>query len=215
MFEKLMQNFIFTKPVIIEDIDSGNAIIAENDKITIQCDAESEEKDFAELLSIAKLGEKDPLLATFYFQKDLTEEEAKFSRMFFNLCTPLQAAWAYRIMRKYVPSTYEKEVETLFKLVEAIIPDFKFSDTGDVKLRTIFLSSFAILYESPIVTADLVLRADEEVEKVWSNYLNTLLRLTKEEPDVRLYLELPESSDAPYKVEIADDGFRHFVIKKK
>lgn len=75
--QKLFQLFQFKKPVEIEDMlpGYGDAIIASKNKTIIQIDPEAEKQDMPELLSKVKLAEIDPLLVTYFFQKDLTPEK--------------------------------------------------------------------------------------------------------------------------------------------
>lgn len=209
----LFQRFEFKKPIEIEWLQNGDNVIASREKIVIAMDEEAEEKDMAEILSKAKMGEKDPLLVTFYFQKHLTEEEDRYAQMFHMLCQPLLDAWAYKTMRKWVPDVYNKEIEEVSDMCNR---GFSFKDTGDMKLRRLYLGYWAILYENVENEAKITLTTDEENRAAWEGYIEMLKELVRMEPDASLCLKLPLVSDAPYSVKIEiEDGFRYFDIRGK
>lgn len=207
----LIQRFHFRKPVIFEDIEKGNEVVALSDRIIIRGDAETLKYDLAEMLSRAKLGEKDPLLTTFFFQKDLSQEEQKYARIFYSLCQPLQDAWTYKTMRKYVPDIYQREVEGLLKMWDiAFAGPLKDSDS---ETRRQVLGMWAILYENPNNKAELIIQAEEYNKQSWNNYIDALKEFIRQEPDIQYYLSLPVKVNSPYEVKLEkEDKFRHFRI---
>lgn len=66
----LFQRFVFKKPIENEDIEKGQEVIALPEKTILRADKESFTHDLAEMCSLVKLAEIDPLLVTFFFQPD-------------------------------------------------------------------------------------------------------------------------------------------------
>jgi len=168
----------------------------------------AEKSDIAEILSLAKMGEKDYLLTTFYFQSNMTRKEEHYCNAFYQLYRPLQLAWAYKTMRDYLPEVYEREVDRVIAMYEAI--------KGQVaNNREIVLGMFAIVAENPAGKADMKLRVPENKRVEWEQYLNLIRTYARMEPDVNLYVRLAEETRAPYTVRVATDknGFKYFEVR--
>lgn len=214
----LFQRFFFKKPIEIADLPEGKGdeIIALPEKIIIKADNQSLKKNLAEILAKAKLGEKDPLLVTFYFQQNISEADRNYASMFFTLCQPLQDAWVYKTMRKYAPDIYKSEINELVTMYEALPGDI-FNDDGDPKKRQIALSIYTILLENPANDIELILQTDNANRSDWERYIAALRELIHEEPNAKLYLRLPIVSNAPYQVQITTEinGDRYYEIKKE
>lgn len=210
----LFQRFQFKKPIMIEDIEKGDEIIVAPDRIIIRGDDNAFKYDLAEMLSRAKLGEYDPLLATFYFQKDLSMKEKEFASMFFGLCQPLQDAWTYRIMRKYAPDVYKKEVTELFRMWESVYAgELILSDSNS---RRQILGMWAILYENPENNVEIVVSSNKENSGSWNIYIQTLKKFIREDPNIKFYVMLPDITEAPYRVTVeTDKAFRYYNIREK
>jgi len=218
----LFQRFRFQKPIELQPLEKGDEIISMPDKTIIKMDSQAEEKDLAPILSTAKLCEQDPLLVTFFFQKDLTETESKLASMFFNLCEPLREAWVYKTMRQYAPDIYEAEIEELigyWKALQMIPPKGGITHltVDNIVMRNQVLSMFAILNENSADMVELILIADEENNADWEGYISALKEFVHAKPDANLYLRLAIASNAPYSVRIITepDGFRHYKIKER
>lgn len=216
----LFQRFNFRKPIQIEELPEGKGdeLIALPEKLIIKMDKTAEDKDLAAILAHAKMAEKDPLLGTFYFQKNLTPEESRLASIFFRLCLPLQDAWTYKTLRRYAPDIYEEEIEELvnyWEILQMNVATIK--DATDNKMRRQVLSMFTILSENPANKTDLVLVADDDNRADWEGYIAKLKELVHCEPKAESYLQLAEASNAPYLVRIVTepDGMRHFEIEKK
>jgi len=212
----LFQRFGFIKPIQLEELalGMGDEIVALPDKIIIKMDKQAEEKNLAEILSKAKLGETDPLFATFYFQENLTPNEERLASQFSRLCQPLQDAWIYKTMRRYAPDVYDAEIKDLLETWEKIFPSLQ-KDT-DPETRRIALGIFTILSENPQNKIDLILLTDDANRADWDNYLSMLKELIHAEPQADLFLRLAVAANSPYKVTIANqDGFRHFIVSEK
>jgi len=197
-WQRYFQRFFFSKPVIIEDLPEGQRDMVEAypDKIVIKVPPSAEQHDMAEILSLAKIGERDYLLTTFYFQPDMTQKEKLYCDAFYQFCRPLQLAWAYKTMRNYLPEVYEREMDRMIEMYEAI--------KGQVAdNREIVLGMFAIVAENPAGKADVTLKVPEERRAEWEQYLNLIRDYARMEPDVGLYIRLAEETKAPYVVKVA------------
>jgi len=211
-WQKYFQRFFFKKPVIIENLPEGqrDIIEASPNKIVIKISPSAEQHDMAEILSLAKMGEKDYLLTTFYFQPDITKKDEKYCKAFYQLCKPLQSAWAYKIMRNYLPEVYEQEIDRMIDMYEAIKKQI--ADNSEI-----VLSMFAIVAENPNGKADIELNVPEEIRPEWENYLNLIKTYARMDPDVNLYIRLTEETKAPYTVKVTKnkDGFRYYEVREQ
>lgn len=218
----LFQRFSFKRPIELEDMKKGHEVIALPEKTIIRSDAESLEHDLAELLTMAKMAEIDNLLTTFFFQKNLSEQESRSASIFFQLCQPLQDAWVWGLMRRIVPDIYEKEIMETYKMWEQMHDRFFMKDKGPIKIdnsdiRRQMLGMWAILYENPQNKVDMKLIADDVNREDWDSYFSALKQYITEKPDIKFYLQLAIVTHAPYVVHLAIDetGFRHYKIKVK
>lgn len=186
---ELKERFNFTKQVIFEDLEKGYNVLALPDQIIIAGDADMYERELPGMLALAKLGEADPLLTTFIVESANRERDGKYCGRFAELCKPLQDAWLMKTLRHFTPDIYEKEIE------------------GILKLKDISLSFRLMCYENPELRIE---------PAPGSNYIDALKQFCRMEPDVMLYLKLPEKAGEPFKAGI--DGTRatrHFVVKEK
>lgn len=188
--------------------------LCQRKQLYIKMDRQAGEKDLAEILAKAKLGETNPLLATFFFQEDLSEEDGSYASMFFRLYQPLQDAWIYKTMRQYAPDVYEAEIEELMSYWKLLLPG-PVRDTGNPEMRRQYLSIFTILSENPSNQIRLILHSDETNRQDWERYVGALKELVHSEPSPDLFLRLPEESNAKYQVRIAtgSNGFRHYNVR--
>lgn len=213
MTTPLIERFSFTRRIEFEEMEKGHEVIALPDKTIIRTDDESAGRDMAELFSLAKLAETDPLLCTFFFQKEYSEQEASYMRMFHQLCQPLQDAWAWKTMRREVQDIYEQEIEetyNMFNMLQGEGTDKKVSLGQDN--RRIYLGLFCILFENPENNTEVRIETDETNKADWDNYITALKKYVRLEPDIKHYLELPLVTNACYTVELCD-GF--FSVKQK
>lgn len=218
-----IQKYQLKKPVEFEEYE-GQEIIAYPEKTLIRTDNESLAKDLHELLATAKLAETDPLLATFFFQSDNTEQEERFFSMFFRLCQPLQDAWIMKTIREYAPEAYEKEIAEIYRM-NMLIQDFKIADTGPVfhqaddnaEKRRMSLGFWLMCYENPDNDIKIEIKTDDDNRDDWENYIEALKQFSRMSPDVNLFLKLPEIVNAPYAAKIKEDdrGFRYYDVRIK
>lgn len=166
---------------------------------------------FAEL----RLGlDYSPLLTTFYFQKNLSEEEARYAIMFSQITAPLVKAWTYRNALRYVDrETVEKEAR---EVIEEITIAHMWREP----------ESPAEHYQKGIYTVATYLigkvlgfpvRAEFRGEEAqsWERYLEFLEKLTEEKPSPYLLTQVPEETEAPYKVRVRKIPYPHYEVKKR
>lgn len=210
----LLERFKLIKPVDFEEVESGHEVIVTNEKTIIRVDDISLINDMPELFSLAKLGERDPLLATFFCQKNYTEKEGRYFAMFHRLCQPLQDAWAWKTMRRTVPDIYNREISELLEMWKAVQESMQRLTSTDEVQRQV-LGMFAILYENEDNKVDIQLKIDEANRDVWEDYIRALKKFTRMEPGVNFYIRLAEIVHSPYHVSIETDtdGFRYYNIK--
>lgn len=141
------------------------------------------------MLALAKLGKEDFLLTTFIVEPVNRERDGKYCRRFAELCKPLQDAWVMKTLRQFAPDIYKKEI------------------AGILKLKDISLSFRLMCYENPELRIEL---------SPGSNYIDALKQFCRMEPDVMLYLKLPEKAGEPFEAGIdGTEETRHFVVKEK
>lgn len=201
----LIEKFNLTRPIVFEEMEKGHKVIALPDKTIIRTDDESAAQDMAELFSLAKLAEIDPLLCTFRFQENFTEKEASYMRQFHQLCQPLQDAWAWKTMRKQAPDIYEKAIQETYEMFLVLQEEGKAQKDADN--RRIFIGIFCILYENPENNVDIKLLTDNANRDDWGNYIAALKKYTRLGPDTKHYLALPEITNAEYTVEITPTNY--------
>lgn len=206
----LIERFSLIRPIEFEEMEKGHEVIALPDKTIIRTDDESAGKDMAELFSLAKMAEADPLLCTFFFQKEYTDQEAAYMRTFHQLCQPLQDAWAWKTMRREAPDIYEQEIEETYNMFRMLQGDAKKAPLSQDN-RRILLGIFCILYENPQNSVDVKIIADDADKEDWDNYITALKKYVRMEPDTKYYLKLPKITNAEYTVTVSGDNY---VIKQ-
>ncbi len=227
----LIQRFALTRPLVFEDIERGHEVITEPERTVIRSDAESLEQDLAEMLSIAKFSEIDPLLGTFYSQPHPTEREMKYLGQFAALCAPLKNAWVWRIMRQTVPDVYEREIADLLNLWEhlhdrEVTRQSAFGtiargavNIDDPEVRNHALGLWAIMRENPEYNITLQLTGNRENLPAWHRYIAVLTEFITNSttPNSLLYTILPDITEADYRVRIVQEssGMRVYDIRER
>lgn len=172
--------------------------------------------DLIDLFGVIKLGEIHYLLATFYFQKDLSKEEEKYARMFYILCNPLQDVWSYKMIKKYLSEKeYEEVIEDLIKLYEDTKEIVVENDLELPELinRRLHISIALILEKTANVEVNLIITG--KYKKEWEIYLFWLRHYADLEPNPEHYIHLTEKCSAPYRVKIRkDNSYEYFEVKK-
>jgi hypothetical protein len=211
----LLQRFSFIRPIQIVPVDKGKEVIPLHDKTIIKADNESLENDFAEILATAKLAELDPLLVQFTFQKKITSKEATWLHTFMHLCQPLKSAWIWKTMRKYVIDEYMTKIEGMKALWNSFYEDV-YADTihnpGPIQ-KWDFLTMATILYENPFNKTDFSI-SSRMAQEEWDAYVDKIKEASRMEPDPKIYLALPDTTEVPFTVGIKEqNGFRHYMLR--
>lgn len=211
----LFQRFTFTKRIEIIREDNKREIVPLRNKTVIRADHDSLVNDLAELLAGAKLAEQNPLLIQFAFHKDCTAEENEWIAVFQNLCQPLESAWIWKIMRRYVPEEYTEKIEILRAKWESYYEAAhtrNYNKAQPVRKQD-FLITATILYENPVNETDFTI-SSRIAQEEWDAYIDQIKKLSRMEPDPYLYLTLPDLTDVPFSVGIkVEDGLYHYLFR--
>ncbi len=201
-------------------MEHGHSIVYYSDgkKVLLELDEATLLNDLPEIFASIKLGEKNPLLTTFFFQEDLPKELERYCSMFYTLCEPLKDAWTWEIMKKYLTEEeMDKQVEELKKLYEVFLDmKQKAEEKGEkveeeLKHRTI-IGTYLIFYS---LGHPVKIKFAGENQKEWKKYLKALKHFSLLEPDAQLFCELPKITEAPYRVEMREKPYWHFYITKE
>ncbi len=185
-------------------------------------------EDLYDLIAKAKLGEKDYLITTFYFQPDLTKVEECYAVIFHLLCLSLTTYWLYQVMREYDSAAYGESIKT----IDSIITPLLESSEGEGKMVTMdsfrrqqhILGYYLILYHAK--SGELSLECgwhfipgeslSPEEEHSFMKYLALLETYAQEEPSANVYLELIENlhDEVHFRVSIdqREEGLRFYQV---
>lgn len=216
--QQIFQVFHFQKPIKIETSlpGFGDAIIATRNKTTIKIDLEDENKGMAEILSKVKLAETDPLLVTYFFQKNLTAKERNYTEMFIDLIQPLTDAWTYKTLRLTSPTLYQTQMFEIYAFQERLHKKILANQKDNTsKWHREMISVWSILQENPHNNIRLKLTTPEQYYKGWENYVNLLKDNIPENPSVQLYLDMVVKTNADFTVNIETDkeNERYFNVR--
>ena len=163
-----------------------------------------------------KMGLINPLLATYYFQKDLPEEYARYVNSFVGIVSPLLDAWEMKTIKKYAPELLEEELRDIAGIMkqfdEMKRQGLKNRDFGREKRIYISLWAMAHALEmTDIIKIDILYFFDNTEN--WDKYLRTMRELAVEEPDPYLLPKLPEAVKADFTVKVINKPYWHFEIR--
>lgn len=166
---------------------------------------------FAEL----RLGlDYSPLLTTFYFQKNLTDEEAKYAVMFFEVTTPLTKAWAYRNTLRYMDrETVEKEAREVIEEITMMHMLKKPESPAEHYRRGIYTTAAYLV--GKVMGFDVRAEFVGEEAASWRKYLKFLEQLVEKTPSPYLLTKIPEKIDAPYRVQVKKVPYLHYKVRKR
>lgn len=165
-----------------------------------------------------KMGLINPLLATYYFQKDITEQEIKYANSFIGLISPLLDAWEMKTIKKYAPDLITQEIEDIIDMMtyfEKLKKQDVFKNKDFEKEKRIYLSLWAMAHALEITDSIKIeiLYFFDNTEQ-WERYLKTLKELVTKDPDVYLLPKLIEvTGGADYTAKVIDKPYWHFEIK--
>jgi len=171
--------------------------------------------DVAQFIAQIKMGMLyHPLLATFFFQKNLSEKEGQYARMFHALAEPLIDIWVVQIQSRYMgESAFANEIDEINIMNEAVLSGKLNAD--NIKTRRLVLSGY--LFTKTFVNANVELKIvvkSGDSQDVWNQYVNFLEDAAKREPNIDDILQLPILTQAPYVVKVKNKPYIHFEIKE-
>ena len=214
-FDALVQLYTIQKPIKLIRSES-QGVVATKKEIEIYT---PNDIDLPELLALAKLGEQDHLLTTFYFQPDLTEKEEKLCKVFYNLCMPLQTLWTWDIMFNFLPR--DEFIEQLREPIEIVI-----DVVGNEGVLTSKDVNYALIISFMLIVEKYGNLIDEyQIDfKMVGKYLDEYISLTtwtrrfaKLNPNVDYYIELAKNIGFEGEVKIirTDDEVDYYLIRAK
>ena len=168
------------------------------------------------MVAKVKMGLINPLLATYYFQKDLPEKYARYVNSFVGIISPLLDAWEMKTIKKYAPELLEEELRD----IAGIMKQFDAFKRQGLKNRDfnrekrIYITLWAMAHAlemTDIIKIDILYSFDNTEN--WDKYLRTMRELAVKEPDPHLLLKLPETAGADFKVKVVDKPYWHFEIR--
>jgi len=170
-------------------------------------------QDLAELIAQLKLGiEYHPLLATFYFQPNLTKEEEIFASSFYTAVVPVVDAWVYKTMKEYLPTEeLEKQLEELQTLWERLELEKLYTGNTEPEAdRRRHSFSMYLIFKILGYPAQLKLIGKGKQLQEWIRYKKTLEWAIQQTPSPEILTQIPEKTKAPYKVSVKD---KYYEIK--
>lgn len=207
----LVEQFSLKRPVILEIVpDAKQEILTTNESHTIKLGPNSHILDLDDLVAVAKLGEEyDILLATLYFQKDLTPKESRYASEFALFTTPLRDFWSWKEMKKYLPEEeFEKNLDEMFSTIEILM-----KEVGVVQDRGLLVR---------LVSAKLIVETFTEVSfrlegsQDWQEYIRLMERLKDEKPSAHLLATIPDEMGMDFTVSVVEDeDGRYYRVKER
>lgn len=203
----------------LEPVPQGQELIfsPEENKAILKVDKYSY-GDIPELIAHLKLGiDYHPLLATFYFQKDLSQEEAIFAKDFYMLIAPVIDVWVWKTMKKYLPAKeFKHQLNQLIEIYEkAQLYKMHFGkDTEDELLKRRMSFSYYLILKNLGYNAKLKLIGKGKQLQEWIRYKKLLVKIARNEPNIEDLISIPEQLNAPYRVYTSSQPHWHYVITK-
>ncbi len=208
------------KPILeIQQVEKGHSIayFSNEQKVLLELDEEALLNDLPEIFASIKLGEKNPLLTTFFFQENLTQEDKEFCSMFYTLCEPLKDAWTWKEMKKYLTKEeMDKQLEELKKLYEIFLEieqKIKQGEKSKEAIQRRGIIGTYLIFSS--LGYPVKIQLTGENKKEWKKYLKALKHFSLSDPDPQLFCQLPEITKAPYRAEVKEKPYWHFYITKQ
>ena len=195
----------------------GNRMVFAMDKSSAEIEIVADDEMPAMLAKI-KMGLINPLLATYYFQKDLSEAESGFANAFVDIINPILDAWEMKTIKKYAPELLKQELEDIAELMKDI-DKMKKTEAYKKKLdreKRIYLGLWAMAYAlemTDVIKINILYFFDDTA--VWENYLKTIKELAAAEPDPYLLPKLPQAAGAHFTVKVKGKPYWHFEVRDR
>jgi len=148
-----------------------------------------EDELFEPLAQLRLALDYSPLLATFYFQRNMSPEEEKYAVMFSQLTSPLIKAWSFKNALLYVPKEIVikeyREIAEEVLLFDLSVSAEEFPEKGRFTIATYLIGK--ALGEP----ARLKLIGDKDGE--WERYIRAMEEFLEEKPSPYILAKLPSS----------------------
>ena len=173
------------------------------------------EDELFEALAELRLGlDYSPLLTTFYFQKNLSEEEGKYAVMFSQVATPLVKAWTYRNALRYADrEIVEKEAREVIEEMTMIHMWREPETPAEHYQKGIYTVTGYLI--GKVLGFDVKAEFVGEGAESWRKYLEFLEQFVEKTPSPYLLTKIPEKIEAPYRVKVKKVPYLHYEVKKK
>lgn len=213
-FNDLVEIYQIKKPVELI-ISNEQEVIATKEKIEVHC-PESAMIDLPELLALAKLGEKDPLLVSFYFQPDLKKEEEDLCTYFFKICIPLQTVWSWEIMFRYLPSEeFNSQLREPVEIIMNVLDEPRVITSKQIDPH--FFIAFMLISQryGHLIDAEIDFKLVGKYLDEYIALINWTKKFSQIEPNPEVYISLAEAVGFPGKVRIVrtDDEVDYYEVK--
>lgn len=170
------------------------------------------------MIAKIKMGLLNPLLATYYFQKDITEKEVKYANAFISLISPLLDAWEMKTINKYAPDLIMQELKDIADMMKNFD---KLKKAGAIKRdnnseKRIYISLWTMAHAlemTDLIKIEILYFFDNTDQ--WERYLKTLRELAVQEPDPYLLPKLSAAAQADYAVKVTSKPYWYFDVREK
>ena len=154
-----------------------------------------------------------PLLTTFYFQRNLSEEEARYAVMFSKVITPVIKAWTYRNALRYVErERVEREVREIIEEMTMVHMWRKAESPPEHHERGIYTATAYLI--GKVMGFDVKAEFIGEEAESWRRYLELLEGLVEKTPSPYLLTKIPPVIKAPYKVRVRKVPYPHYEVRR-
>ncbi len=210
---KLLEEFRINIPVKVKKIEQGEGLVTllpNKKKAIIEY---FHEGDLFDMVATLRLGlDYSPLLTTFYFQRNYTEEEAGFMREFYLLSLPLIKTWAFLNAVRYVgEERVKREAKEISDYVNIaymwVIPESR----EEQAVKQIHYTTAYLLLKY-VAKEKVNLRFEGEYKKEWERYVELVERLIHQKPSPYLLTRIPEETKAPYRVKVRKVPYPHYEL---
>ena len=212
----LLEEFRIDIPVEVRKIEHGESLVTllPNRKRAII--EYSHEGDLFDVVAVLRLGlDYSPLLTTFYFQKDYTEEEEGFVREFYLLSLPLIKTWAFLNAIRYVgEERAKKEAREIAEYINLAymwaVPE---SREEQVVKQIHYMVAYLLL--KYVVGERVDLKFEGEYKEEWEGYVELVEELIRRKPSPYILTQIPEKTGATYRVRVRKVPYPHYEVRRR
>ena len=137
--ERYKKVFYISIPISYQAKNQGQWLVFQGDRAVLFLDGNSLPV-IPMFMAQVKMGILyHPLLATFYFQGNLSSQENRYSKMFYDLAEPLIDVWTVQTQSKYMgESAFAKELDNINIMNEALLSG-KLNNVKTCELLSVYL----------------------------------------------------------------------------